>query len=346
MADPLASLFEGTTGRQRDQALYVMEEVTVRYGTPLMVEGDEDPSLLVVMDGELEIRTGDLELATVGPGAILGEIGLFTGGMRTATVESNTEATLRVLTRAGYEELVDRNNPVARRLEEHALDTLVQRLRHVDSRISQLAEGSPMVEVAPSKGFFDRVVSLFGAGGRRSAPDVDSVTALSKARVFHGIPGRQLAGVAPAFRVEAWGPGSFLCTEGEIGDAMYVVVRGLVDVFVATTGDKVEPVATLDPGDAFGMAGLVDNRPRTASCVARDEVIVLTLDRPAWNGLVARDDEAGRALRVSMIRSLAEQLAYANGQLALVDLTRAAADVQPLLLASAGVEARAAGLGG
>ncbi|MFT7521753.1 MAG: CRP-like cAMP-binding protein, partial [Kiritimatiellia bacterium] len=104
-------------------------------------------------------------------------------------------------------------------------------------------------------------------------------------------------------------------------------------------------VATLDAGDAFGMGALIDHRPRTASCVCRGDVIALTLARDAWHNVVVQP-KAGRALRVAMVRALAEQLAYANGQLALLDLTAGSHDLTPLLMASVGVEAPASRLGG
>jgi len=345
MSDVTAPLLEGLTGRQRDQALHLFEQVTVRHGTPLMVEGDVDPTLLYVVDGELEIRTGDVDLWTAKPGEMVGEIGLFTEGVRTATVETNTEATLLILTREGYQELVERDNPVAMRIEQAALDALVSRLRAVDARISELADGTELADVTPSRSWFERVTSLFGSGGQRSAPKVDVADVLSRSRLFKGVDPRTLQGVASAFTAQAWGPGQFLCTEGERGEEMYLVVDGLVDVLVATRGEKVEPVATLDEGDIFGMAGLVDNRPRSASCVSRNDVVVLELDRTGWARTVARSDAAGQVLRVAMIRSLAEQLAFANGQLALVELTAQAADLTPLMLAAAGVEVSGRGLG-
>ena len=346
MDDPLLPIFDGLSGRQREQALGCFEEVTVHHGTSLIVEGDEDASLIYVVAGELEVRTGELELWTARSGEMVGEIGLFTGGVRTATVETNTEATLLILTVEGYEELVERGNPVAATLEQRALKALVNRLRSVDGRIAQLAEGTPLGEMKPDPGFFDRVRSLFGTGGQRRSPILDVPSALSKTLLFKSARPAALDELASSFGVEAWGPGHVLCEEGEPGDRLYMLVEGLVDVLVGTHDDRVEPVATLDTGDAFGMAGLVDQRPRTATCVCRGEVVVLVLDRDGWAKNVDRADGAGQALRVAMIRSLAEQLAYANGQLALLDLTAQAQDLTPLLMATAAVEAQGRSLGG
>ncbi|MFK7931183.1 MAG: cyclic nucleotide-binding domain-containing protein [Myxococcota bacterium] len=345
MSHPLPSLFDGLNGRQRDQALACFEQVTVLYGTPLMVEGDVDASLLCVLDGELEVRTGGLELHTAKAGEIIGEIGLFSGGMRTATVETNTEATLLILTREGYNELLMRDHPLAMTIEKTALSSLVRRLRSVDARISETAKGTAMANVTPSTSFFGRVRQMFGSGGARQAGDVHVATALAKSQLFKDTEPALLSAVASLFQAEAWGPGQFLCTEGEPGEAMYMLADGQVDVLIATEGDSVEPVATLAAGDSFGMAGLVDQRPRSASCVTRTDVTVLRLDRQGWTRAVGLDDAAGRVLRVAMIRSLSGQLAFANGQLALLELTKNAQDLTPLLLATAGVEAQGQAFG-
>lgn len=339
MIDPLASFFEGFTPRQVEQALDCFSREVVQHGTPVMLEGEQDGALIVVVDGQLEVRTGDLELATAGPGDLLGEIGLFTDGVRTATVETNTEAELLVLTRAGYDELVARQNPVAMRIEQLALAALVTRLRDVDGRIARLAAGTPIEHHRPSPTFFGRVARLLGGGGALRPPPVDVVGALLASRLFADVDPEVLVHIAAAFLPEAWRGGEFLCTEGEPGESLFLIVGGSVDVLVETHADHVEPVATLGAGEAFGMAGLVDSRPRTASVVTTGDAVTLRLDRSGWEAVTAHDHPAGRALRVAMIRALAESLAFANGQLALLDLTSQAADLTPLLMASAAVEA-------
>ncbi|TVQ90536.1 MAG: cyclic nucleotide-binding domain-containing protein [Deltaproteobacteria bacterium] len=346
MPDPLAPLIEGFTPRQVEQALDCFDTRVVHHGTPVMMEGDEGGSLIVVVDGELEIRTGDLELWTARAGEMVGEIGLFTRGLRTATVETNTEAELLVLTPEGYAELLARRNPVAARIEEMALQRLTHHLRRVDTRIAELAEGTVVAHHRPTSGFFGQVARLLGRGAPTRPPQVDVVSALSSSRLFSDSEPGALVQVAPAFQVEAWTGGAFLCTEGEVGDSLFLIVDGTVDVLIETHADKVEPVAVLGPGDAFGMAGIIDNRPRTASCVTHDTTVVLKLDRAGWTQVIADPHDAGRALRVAMIRSLADSLSYANAQIALLDLTSQAEDLTPLLMASAAVEAapRAGGL--
>jgi CRP-like cAMP-binding protein len=331
-------LFDGLSGREREQALACFRPERIPHGTPVVHEGDQGSTLVVLVEGELEIRTGDLELSTIRSGEMIGENGLFTRGVRTATVETNTECLVLKLSPDGYAELIRRSNPVATRIERQALASLLQRLRAIDDRIAQLAHGTAIAHHKPSITFFERVSRLFGPGGSKSVPKVDPVTVLGASPLFAGVASEDLAEVAALFKVQAWAGGEFLCTEGEAGDSLYVIAQGVVDVLVETESDRVEPVATLGTGDAFGMAGVVDQRPRTASCVTRGDTVVLCLDRSAWDAVVTSENAASRALRVAMIRALAESLAQANGHLALLDLT-SQDDLSALVMASALVEA-------
>ena len=82
MTDPLAPLFHDLTPRLVEQALDCFTRRIEPAGTSILLEGDLGGSLLVVADGEVEIRTGDLELGIARAGDILGEIGLFAHGAR------------------------------------------------------------------------------------------------------------------------------------------------------------------------------------------------------------------------------------------------------------------------
>jgi hypothetical protein len=53
-----------------------------------------------------------------------------------------------------------------------------------------------------------------------------------------------------------------------------------------------------------------------SSCVVRDGATVHALDIEPWRALTAEPNLVGSAFRRAMIRALAEQLRYPNGQLA------------------------------
>lgn len=334
----LPSIFDGLTEMEMNVALRHFQRIEVGAHQQLIAEGDVDPTLAIVESGELEVLTGDTRLAYVRPGEMVGEMALFSDGIRTATVRSVTPTTLLLLDVEGFARLRSFYHPVVVALEELALRTLTERLRTASNRISELAEGTDAEHVTPPQGFFDRVASMFGSGGSMVPGRVDAVGVLRSGPLFAGFGDDTLAKVAAEFSPVGFGKGHFVITEGENGNEMYIVASGLVEVVVAAKGDKVEPLATLEAGEAFGMCALVQERhTRMASCICRERSVLLSMDRIRFAEVIHRADDVGSAMRVAMVRALIDQLAYSNGQLALLEMKKSGFGA--LLKAGAGVEA-------
>lgn len=86
----------------------VLHERTVPAGTVLLREGEPGDALLVLVAGEAELTTegrwGPVELARLGPGAMVGEGALvFPGGLRSATVTSVGAMSALVLERKAFD---------------------------------------------------------------------------------------------------------------------------------------------------------------------------------------------------------------------------------------------------
>jgi CRP-like cAMP-binding protein len=58
----------------------------LRVGEPLMSEGETDREFFILAEGELQVSIGDSQIASVGPGAVVGEGGFLSGQPRSATV--------------------------------------------------------------------------------------------------------------------------------------------------------------------------------------------------------------------------------------------------------------------
>ncbi|MBN2799510.1 MAG: cyclic nucleotide-binding domain-containing protein [Deltaproteobacteria bacterium] len=330
----LPNIFLGMPSSRVVEALRVAQRVELAVGDLLMDEGDQDTSLVVVVEGKLAVWKGGVQVGEVGEGALLGEMALFTGEERRAKVTALTRGSVLVLDALGLKALRRAGNPVAARVEREALQTVASRVRAVGERIGALAEGSAVARCLPSKGFFARVASLLGGGGREQVA-VDAAQVLRGSSFFPSVDREVEETVGEVLTGLRCGSGDFLCTEGEEGEAMYVIASGQVDVLIETRDDRVEPIARLGPGEVFGTVALIQRQPRMASCVARGEVVVLELDRARWEELDQSGSKAASWLRRSLIRGLSEQLDYANAQLAEHVGGRGA----PLSRASAGVTA-------
>jgi glutamate decarboxylase len=95
------------------------------------------------------------------------------------------------------------------------------------------------------------------------APSLVS-SALSKSPWFSSLTPEELNQLASLATWQALGPDAIVFREGDPGDALFVVVTGLVRILVATTSGEIL-LNTLGPGDIFGEIAVLDGRGRTAT---------------------------------------------------------------------------------
>ncbi len=316
MPPVLSRLFQGLNDVDVYTGMRRFREVDYPHGTVVIREGEPADTMIVVKSGALELSTRGTWLGRAEADDVIGEISLFDHTRRTATATTDGPTRLMILERAGYEELRDVLHPLAQSLETACLELQVSRLRSLGDRIAELSEGQRREPTKPGAGFFAAVTSMFGRGGMFSAETVDPIASLRRCKPFADVMDEVLEPIAQRLTPTAFGAGAFLCTEGEVSDRMFFLDTGTVDVVVATEGDRVQHLATLQPGAAFGMVTLAQRRPRMSSCIARERVVTQVLDQQAWDDLIADPYATGSAFRRAMIRTLAEQVGYTNAQLA------------------------------
>jgi CRP-like cAMP-binding protein len=105
---------------------------------------------------------------------------------------------------------------------------------------------------------------------------------------------------ADAIDVDA---GTVLLHDGDVGDAMLVVIEGTLDVMVG--GSVVESVG---PGGIVGELALIDDAPRSAEVVASSPARVLRVDKRRFTYLV--QEHPTFALQVMEV--MAQRLRHAN----------------------------------
>lgn len=129
--------------------------------------------------------------------------------------------------------------------------------------------------------------------------------ALRACRLFARVDDVRLATVAASLRARRFRDGETIFHQDDLGDALHVVSRGAVKIVLPSAEDQ-EPVivATLKPGDFFGVLALLDDAPRSATAVAHGSTETLILRREAFLALL--DDD--RSLRRALLAALADEI--------------------------------------
>jgi CRP-like cAMP-binding protein len=117
--------------------------------------------------------------------------------------------------------------------------------------------------------------------------------------LFQGLSDRALESVAALAAELDFSDGDAVTTEGDDGDAFYVVTEGRLDI---TQGGR--HIGDLGPGEFLGEIALIDGRPRTATATAVGEVEALCIRRDAFLQLL---DTHG-AVRLGVLMALSERI--------------------------------------
>ena len=87
--------------------------------------------------------------------------------------------------------------------------------------------------------------------------------------------------------LKAYRRGEEIFREGSVGQHMYVIASGSVDIVRGDDG-KGERLATLGKGDIFGEMALLDHLPRSASAMAAEDTELLEIDHALFVYLVTQ----------------------------------------------------------
>jgi len=109
--------------------------------------------------------------------------------------------------------------------------------------------------------------------------------------------------IGKAGTIEAYVDNEYILRAGDPADFLFVIISGEVSVVVGEGDDQIE-ISRLERSQMVGELAVILNEKRTASCVARGEVLILKLAREVFRKVVLAVPEAS----LSMMRILAERL--------------------------------------
>ena len=133
-----------------------------------------------------------------------------------------------------------------------------------------------------------------------------------KSHPLNGVDAKALAPVLERATIQRMGDREVLCTEGDAGDAMYFLFSGRIQVMRRDSQGQMRELATMRAPALLGHMALVDNSPRSASCICDGPAVIGSLGRREYNTLLADKTWAGTALRRLVLSSLMRQLTSGN----------------------------------
>lgn len=121
-------LFSDLRPRDLEQVAQLADEVDLPEGHVLMRQGDTGSQMFIIVSGEAKVERNGRELATVGPGSVLGEMAIVAEGPRVATATLTKPSHLFVLAHREFHSLMA-SQPTVR---DCVLTEVARRLRNLE----------------------------------------------------------------------------------------------------------------------------------------------------------------------------------------------------------------------
>ena len=145
------TLCRALSAAELDVIAAIVQSRAIAAGKELFHEGDVGDGLYLVVDGEINIikhgPEGELLLAKLGPGAVLGEMSLVTSDARSATGQALSQASVLHLPVREFRALLDSGSSAALKIAAAIAEVLARRLAAMNGLVLGLT-GKPETSTA------------------------------------------------------------------------------------------------------------------------------------------------------------------------------------------------------
>ncbi len=294
-------------------------------GSIAYFEGDQDDRIFILQKGliiltSIDQETGHTSTEQVKPGEFFGVKSALGHFPREETATILAESTVVCLSIQEFEKLFSENKQLIMKM----LRVFSNQLRQIHKKTESILNNKPeaqdtgMYNVAKCfyeeeeyKSCFDVCEKLLKCFPRTS--HLTEVAQLYKqSKLFYEKIGRQTYTEQaeeisydshikqfdlPAFErfAKFYNPGDVIISEFEPGNTFYLILKGTVQL-IKCVNDSKKNLDILKPGDFFGEMAILDNSPRSATCMASSNVKCLEFSKENFEVLVTGNPQIALSL--------------------------------------------------
>ena len=308
-------------------------------GHTILREGDHTRDLYVLLDGNAVVRRKDLEIATLGPGAHFGELGLFTGRPRAASVVAEGPVTLARLREEAFLRMEADDPALALAVLKQVMSALQHALVSMDDNVHALLAERALPRrrtITARLGGEERTVRIGTPAGMLLPAAVNG--ALTVAALLDRKAVSLNTALTSDVVIEP------LTTASWEGQRIFRWTAGLV---VLEAAQLLRPPVQLRMGPSVGWAQIVEvaegeTRPLAEIARALDQVVarVIAADRPCVTERVSVEEAVERLTRQGWVDAVESLGTWRDSTVPLVNLGATSAICTGPALPSTGLVGR------
>ena len=237
--------------------------------------------------------------------------------------------------RARLQEMLDDPEPIVREAATRAMgaksrltrDLLAKVLDDPDPRVRQAAvravsgtTSSQMPAIDPAilaqttrgVGRQDVYATLDANAAMASLTVIEKMMLIRQVPIFAELDADDLEELAEIVEERRIEPGRDVFCEGDPGDAVYLIVKGAVTVFVGGSGDRPERVLSqLGAGACIGEMAVLDAAPRSATVRANERTRLLRVPGEGFKRVMSERPEMSQAIVAELVKRMRGLMAQA-----------------------------------
>jgi CRP-like cAMP-binding protein len=102
--------------------------------------------------------------------------------------------------------------------------------------------------------------------------------------------------------------GKIIFSEGDLGDEMYIIIEGEVEISKRTSLETSKTLINLKTGDIFGEMAVIEKKPRSATAIATTQARLLSMDEGLFFSMIENNPD----FAVKIVRILSERIRRSN----------------------------------
>jgi CRP-like cAMP-binding protein len=297
--------------------------VNFRKGAYVIVEGKQRAEqFYIIRSGKVQIRkqveiAEEQEESVLVPGDFFGVVSTMSAHSHIESAIALTDVSLIAVGRDQFGLLIERNAPVAMKI----ILQFSKRMRNLDGALTRLnfkntagENPSHLFKVAEyylKQSQYNQAYYAYFRYLQHCAGDEHVKVAKERmAKIQPYSKAVYLDGGGADF-TRVYPKSTMIFSENEPGKELYIIQKGVVKIS-KIVDDKEVLIALLPQGDIFGEMALLENRPRSASAIAHEDVTLLAVNQSNFERMVQTQPQ----IITRLTTLLAERIWFVYKQLA------------------------------
>ncbi len=144
---------------------------------------------------------------------------------------------------------------------------------------------------------------------------MNKVEVLKGSRLFEGLLSEEIEMLSELTQQKRLSPGEIVFQQGDVGDSLYLLAEGSVDVVQKRQDGSEQIITTLNAPNFFGEMSLIDKEYRSATIRSRTDAILLYLNNGNLHSFARIYKNGFTLVVINIARVLSARLRETNQKL-------------------------------